>query len=358
MRRRAVLNRGRALRVTILMPHVEVIGGVRIFMDSLRENLDDSFETLDFRIGRRPGLAKPFAPLVPLWDTLRLLVHVLFVRPDVVHLNPTLDRLSTLRDGLFLTVLRLLGKREVFVFMHGWEEDRCRRIGVHPVKRRLFAWAFGWPRMTVVLANRFKDQLLAQGFEAERIRVDSAMFDAAIFHGLKRQPMLGVRLVFTARLVREKGVWELLDAYAALRQRHPDMSLQMLGSGPELDGLRRAVLERGLEGVRLPGFVSAAEKAQTLLDGDIFVFPTYHDEGCPASLLEAMAAGLPCITTPMGGIPDVFRHGENGLMIQQVTPQTITEAVENLLHDPQRLAHQWWKGSRREHHLSTGAGHL
>lgn len=321
------------MRVTVLMPHARILGGVRIFIDTLRARIDPAIRTLDFRIGRRPGAKLP-APFYPVWDALRLAAHLVAGRPDAIHLNPSLDRSSVLRDGLFLAVLRLFRMREVFVFLHGWDPALAERIATHGLARRLFQWTFGWSRMIVVLATPFRDQLLAMGFPPERVRVDSAMFDGGIFDGLARRPGSHTTLVFTARLVRQKGIWELLEAYGDLRRRHPDLALVILGSGPELEPLRRAVSERGLAEVSLPGFVSDAEKAQALLDGDIFVFPTYHGEGCPASLLEAMAAGLPCITTAVGGIPDIFREGENGAMLREVTPASITAAIEALLSDP------------------------
>ena len=58
-----------------------------------------------------------------------------------------------------------------------------------------------------------------------------------------------------------------------------------------------------------------AERDRLLAQSDVFVLPSY-DEGVPMSLLEAMAAGLPAIVTPVGGIPDVLRHGVEGLMVE------------------------------------------
>ncbi len=66
--------------------------------------------------------------------------------------------------------------------------------------------------------------------------------------------------------------------------------------------------------VRVLSWIDAHERDRLLAESDVFVLPSYA-EGVPMSLLEAMAAGLPSITTPVGGIPDVFTHGVEGMMV-------------------------------------------
>jgi glycosyltransferase involved in cell wall biosynthesis len=106
-----------------------------------------------------------------------------------------------------------------------------------------------------------------------------------------------------------------------------------VGDGEEREAIVQLVAERSIPDVTVTGYVSTATKAQILLDGDLFVFPTSYAEGCPASLLEAMAAGLPCITTSVGGIPDVFVNNLNGILLDNVTPQTVANAITYLLSD-------------------------
>lgn len=333
------MSTGKKLRVTVLYPDPRILGGVAIFIEAMRRAIDASIETTHFLIGKRAGQGSfASAVLNPVADSWRLAQHLRAARPDVVHINPSLNVKSLIRDGFLLLVMRLMGKREVFMFFHGWEEDLSRTISSHAVWRSLFRFIFGWPRITVVLAERFRQQLLAMGFPQERIQVDSAMFDGAMFEGLSRRPHSERRLVFLSRLVPGKGMWELLDAFGSLKNRYPDLSLYLVGDGTEREKLVAAVAQRGIKDVVITGFVSTREKAQLLLDGDIFVFPTLYGEGCPASLLEAMATGMPCVTTRVGGIPDVFVDGENGVLLDAVTPQTIAAAITGLLDDAPRMA--------------------
>lgn len=324
----------RILRVTILYPDPRILGGVAIFIETMRQAFDRSIQTEHFLVGRRITDVGHIKTLLnPLSDAVRLAWHVFRVRPDVVHINPSLNVKSMLRDGLFLLVLRLLGKREVLMFIHGWEENLSARIAGNPMLRGIFRYVYGWPSVTIVLARRFREQLLNMGFCADRIRVDTAMFRSAMFDGLVRRQHADRRLVFVSRLVAGKGMWELLDAYVTLKPHYPDLTLWLIGDGNERAAIVQVINERSIPDVTVTGFVCEATKAQILLDGDLFVFPTTYGEGCPASLLEAMAAGLPCITTGVGGIPDIFVDKNNGVLLDKITAQTVADAIANLLSD-------------------------
>ena len=69
-----------------------------------------------------------------------------------------------------------------------------------------------------------------------------------------------------------------------------------------------------------------------LAQGDAFLL-TSQQEAFGNVILEAMAAGLPVITTPVGGIPDIITNGQNGILLDQVTPQTIATAIKHLFQD-------------------------
>ncbi|MBX3616262.1 glycosyltransferase family 4 protein [Nitrosomonas sp.] len=324
----------RILNVTILYPDTRILGGVAIFIEAMRRAFDSDIKTSHFLVGRRATDTNRIKILFnSVTDALRLIWHVYTVRPDVVHINPSLNLKSLFRDGLFLLVLRLLKKREVLMFMHGWEEDLSAKIAGNRIYLTLFRYIYGWPAMTIVLASRFRMQMLSMGFCAEKIHVDSAMFDRTMFDGVVRQQHTDCRLVFISRLVAGKGMWELLEAYASLKTSHPELTLWLVGDGEEREAIERVVNEHSIPDVTITGFVSTETKAQILLNGDLFVFPTTYGEGCPASLLEAMAAGLPCITTGVGGIPDVFDNNRNGILLKEVSAQTVADAILMLLSD-------------------------
>ena len=95
------------------------------------------------------------------------------------------------------------------------------------------------------------------------------------------------------------------------------------------------IKERELDNVEFLGFVKGEKKKQLLLDSDIFILPTYYYyEGLPISILEAMATGLPIITTRHGGIPGIIEEGINGFFVPPGNPEMIAETIEKLYFHP------------------------
>jgi glycosyltransferase involved in cell wall biosynthesis len=130
-------------------------------------------------------------------------------------------------------------------------------------------------------------------------------------------PRRPVTLLYLGALERAKGLLELLAAFERLRADPslPDAVLVIGGEGTLRDELRRRVEDSGLGGsVRLAGFLSGEAMVRCLQDADVFVLPS-HTEGLPNAMVEAMAAGLPVVVTPVGSIPDVIIHEVNGLLV-------------------------------------------
>jgi glycosyltransferase involved in cell wall biosynthesis len=89
--------------------------------------------------------------------------------------------------------------------------------------------------------------------------------------------------------------------------------------------------------VRLIGAVQGEEKIRFLRDADVLLLPTYHQEGLPYVILEALAAGTPVVTTRNAGIPDVVVEGEHGRFVAPRDPAAIAAALRELAASPERL---------------------
>ena len=144
----------------------------------------------------------------------------------------------------------------------------------------------------------------------------------------------GKRLVFVGRLAAVKGVPVLLEALARLRADDPDVTLTLVGDGPERDWIERRIAELGLSGaVTITGYLSQSDVAAELARADIFVLPSFA-EGVPVVLMEAMATGLPVVTTRIAGIPELVEHGVSGLVVPPGDVVGLTKALATLLADP------------------------
>lgn len=330
------------LRVLITAKGLDASGGVVNYVASLLGQFPSAVHAEHLQVGREPQRRQLGRDLLfPLLDNFALMRRVRAMRPHCVHLNPSFNTKALLRDGALLLTLRVIGQRNVVVFFHGWDEELASRVARSGWRRRLFCWVFGRSPLTFVLASSFRNTLLQIGLEPQRVRVTTTMFDGRIFSGVRRSRCEDgeTRLVFMSRFVAAKGVYELLDAFIALADEFPGLRLMLLGDGPERAALESRVAAVALsDRIEFAGYVRDSAKAQALVDGDIFVFPTYYGEGCPVVLLEAMAAGLPVISHGAGGIPDIFKHGRNGILLERVTSDAVAGALRQMLADPARQA--------------------
>src|SRR5690606_1276464 len=140
-------------------------------------------------------------------------------------------------------------------------------------------------------------------------------------------------LLFLGRFGPRKGIFDLLEAMTIVRRRFPDVTLRCGGDG-DIEGVKRRVAELGLRDcVEVLGWVSGADKRRELLRASLYVLPSYA-EGLPMGILEAMAAGLPTVSTTIGGIPDAVDEGVEGFLIRPGDVDALAERIVRLLQDP------------------------
>jgi glycosyltransferase involved in cell wall biosynthesis len=150
---------------------------------------------------------------------------------------------------------------------------------------------------------------------------------------------LGVRedafLVCCAgRLAPEKGFNQVIEALGTPPLRERNVELIIAGDGPSRDELATLAAQRGLAArVHLLGH--RADLPGVLKAADAFVVSSLH-EGMSNVLMEAMALGLPCVATPVGGVEELLAQGAAGLVVEASAPEPIAAALGQLLDDPAR----------------------
>ena len=143
-------------------------------------------------------------------------------------------------------------------------------------------------------------------------------------------------LLFHGRVDRRKGVLDLLEAFDLLRAEGRPLRLVVSGIGPDLDEVR----SRAGEGVLLTGYADPTDAPEVYRRADVFVSPTYS-EGFSNTILEAMASGLPVVSTDSVGVVDCLRDDDNGLLHEPGDVAGLVAALRRVLDDPalrQRLA--------------------
>lgn len=152
----------------------------------------------------------------------------------------------------------------------------------------------------------------------------------------KERPML----YSVGRLVEKKGIGVLIDALALLKSRGRAFSCRVVGDGPLLEPLRCQVIECGLsDDIEMMGG-QPQETVKALFDeADVFVLPCVvaasgDRDGIPVVLMEAMALGVPVVSTTVSGIPELIRSGHNGLLVTPGDVDGLAQALGRLLGNP------------------------
>jgi len=144
-----------------------------------------------------------------------------------------------------------------------------------------------------------------------------------------------IKLIFVGRLVPIKGLIYLLKALKWLKSEKLNVILTIVGEGPQKKELLLLAKKLNIEkSVEFKTQIPFGEKLfKTYKESDIFVLPSLS-EGIPKSILEAMAFGLPVIATNTGGIPDIIKNKENGLLVAPAEEKEISMAIEQIIRNP------------------------
>jgi glycosyltransferase involved in cell wall biosynthesis len=143
-----------------------------------------------------------------------------------------------------------------------------------------------------------------------------------------------VVILFVGRLIAAKGIYDLLDAMPVVLRR-ASVQLLVVGDGPERAALEGRARSLGIDSqVVFTGYLQGAELALAYQRADIFALPSFFAEGFPSSILEAMSAGLPVITTQIRGMADHLVEGVNALFVPVRNPAAVARAILELGADP------------------------
>ncbi|MDL2324929.1 glycosyltransferase family 4 protein [Ruminococcaceae bacterium OttesenSCG-928-A16] len=136
-------------------------------------------------------------------------------------------------------------------------------------------------------------------------------------------------VVYSGRFIPEKGIFELLDAFAQLHKTMPEVTLIMAGDGPCLDEVKA----RNQAGVVCTGMLPHNQSLALLSQATVFCLPSYS-EGFSTVILEVAALKTAIVTTPTGGSPELIGDGKAGILLQNLQPDTIAAALQKALCEP------------------------
>jgi glycosyltransferase involved in cell wall biosynthesis len=246
--------------------------------------------------------------------------------PVILHVHAASDA-SFWRKSIFMSFGMLAGCPFIF-HLHGGRFVRFYEAECGPLGRGLIRFFLDRAACIIVLSESWRDWAQSVSSNPRVVCIPNPVLEAPA----RTLPAGGNTVLFLGLLCREKGIFDLLEAVAALRPSLPELRLVCAGDG-DVGAVAEHARRLGIsEAVTLPGWVSGAEKEAWMQRASVFVLPSYA-EGMPMSLLEAMAAGIPTVSTAVGSVPEVVTDGVDGFLIAPGDTAALQKVLGLLLRD-------------------------
>lgn len=249
----------------------------------------------------------------------------------IAHFGPT---------GVLAAHLRSLGLLDgpLYTVFHGYDLSQHSVLERH---LRDYQRLFDAGEHMLPISALWSRKLMALGCAPEKIHVHRMGVDLDSFRFAPPEDRVPeqtrpLRVLCVARLVEKKGIAYLCDAVGQLAWRRVPVELEVIGDGPLQADLERFVAAKSLEScIRIRGRRDKAYVQAALARADVFALPSVtaqdgDQEGIPVSLMEAMASGVPCLSTIHSGIPELIEDGRSGWLVPERDVDALADRLESI----------------------------
>jgi len=267
-----------------------------------------------------------------------LLFHrLLFSKADLVYIPICQATAGFLRDVPFIVLSKLFGKKVVLHLRGGHfrefynSSNKVMKYVIEKTLKRIDRMIVLGSSLKILFDGLIPEEKLSVVPNGLNIALDKVRY--------KNPEKDHLMILFLSNLIETKGFKEVLYSVKKVTQNHRNVRYIFAGTWrkdkDELECEDYLKREKIKDYVEFRGSVTGRNKTRLLQDADIFVFPTYYPfEGHPWVIVEAMAAGLPIITTDQGCIKESVIDGENGFIIPKRDPDSVAEKILYLIEHP------------------------
>jgi len=320
--------------ILITVSNLKITSGVSSFWNALFRAFE-SFDDIRFKPLEIGGHGKNlFGPLYDQWKFYRAMKNNI----KLGFINPSLLNRSFFRDAFFIK--QLLWKKIPFVvFFHGWELDFEAVVDAKYIN--FFMKSYGKAEKIFVLSEDFKNKIVEWGYKGKVI-VETTNADIELIADYTFEERLenmdkpkSIKILFLARLIHEKGIFELFEAVKILTKKGHNLELVVAGNGADFDALKTLVED--VKNVRLTGDVQGKDKIALFKECHIYALPSYYGEGLPTSVLEAMLFGMPILTSEAGGLKYFFQNEKMGYFVPTKDANGLANKIETLISNDEKM---------------------
>lgn len=254
----------------------------------------------------------------------------LLVKRDVflVHIHSA-SNYSFWRKSLFFFISKALSKKIIY-HIHGGGfvafYNNASKFG-----QRLIKYILMNSQVIIVLTDSWRNMVI-ETVGAARIETLQNPITDSEYCSIANHPVDN-RLLFLGLVKKEKGVFDILSAMYLLRENYNlTVNLDVCGVG-DIAKLKQKAKKMGMtKNIVVHGWVDAKKIKELMSKATAFILPSYY-EGLPMSIIEAMAASVPVIASNVGGIPDIIKDGENGMLIEPGNIKAMAEKIKRIVEN-------------------------
>ena len=257
-----------------------------------------------------------------LWYLATSIIEYVCLLPfyDIVHIHIATTS-SAKRKRIFLRLAKLLNKIVIFHF-HPSNE----KFLFEPDNKALYHKLFSEADLILVLSRQWQRWINdALGLQ-DKIQV---LYNPCP-KVARRADLRKNHILFAGTIIPRKGYETLLRGFAIIADKYPQWTIVFAGNG-EIEKARSMAVELCIENqVEFKGWISGIEKVRVFQEASIYCLAS-DGEGFPMGVLDAWAYGLPCVVTPVGGLPDIVEDGENALVFPVGNVEILSQQLEKLI---------------------------
>lgn len=240
----------------------------------------------------------------------------------IVHVHSSYKG-SFFRKAIILNIAKFFNKKTIF-HLHGSEFSIFYKKSPSFIKK-MITNTLDKTDLIIVLSEQWKSAILNISTN-KNVKV---LYNPTVMKELNAIQPESIKIACMGILCKRKGTYDIIEAAKYINS---DVEINLYGDG-NIEEFKKLISDNNLQQkVKIIGWISGKEKDEALKNSAIYILPSYN-EGLPMSILEALAVGLPIISTPVGGISEAVENGVNGFLIQPGDYQSLADKIDLLAND-------------------------
>ncbi len=318
------------MKITYLIPEPSSKGGMTAITKMFYEvNYFNDIDTFHFNTSFK-AISKTGRFIEFFSKQLAFIIHIIKVKPDAVFVMSS-SYFGFYDKCIYCFIARLFGVKSMLNHVGG-EFDKFYKSSL--LNKTLINIFIRFPHVLLIGSSFWCDYFTKLFPNKKIFNSPNPLIVEQYNHTSMSMIKHKFKIASLFRIIKEKGVYELIEVIQRISKLNLNIEFVIMGGGPMLDFLKEQLLENSInQEVRILGFVDDDVKIKEICSSDLYVMLTHFDL-MPISIMEAMAAGKPVLSTKVGGIPDLVQDGVNGFLfdvgeVDQVVEKIVELAMPN-----------------------------